>query len=436
MTAPITAILIGAGNRGARVYGEYGLLQPSDIEFVGVAEPDDARRARFSTGHDVNPEFQCASWSELLAKPKLADAAVICTQDQKHIEPTLAALRAGYDVLLENPMATTAADCILLVNEAERLGRTLQICHVLRYAPFFTRLYHIINSGRLGDVITIEHRENVSWWHMAHSYVRGSWSRLNESAPMILAKCCHDLDILVWVMRQSVARLSSFGSLSHYAPAHAPAGATPRCTDNCPAADDCIFYAPRHYDARPARAPSTHPANKSGFGEHPFMLYALDGGNTPDSRWCTLQTSPYGRCVYGAGNDVVDHQVIVMEFERGATCTFTVHGHSDREGRTLRIDGSRATLHGDFAHAPYPQFFTIHDHGSDSAERIDIDPDESGHGGGDPGVIRDFVAGLRGRPSIHQTTARTSLQSHLLAFAAEHSRTHGGVAIEISSFER
>ena len=125
-----------------------------------------------------------------------------------------------------------------------------------------------------------------------------------------------------------------------------------------------------------------------------------------------------------------------MEFERGATCTFTVHGHSDREGRTLRIDGSRATLHGDFAHAPYPQFFTIHDHGSDSAERIDIDPDESGHGGGDQGVIRDFVAGLRGRPSIHQTTARTSLQSHLLAFAAEHSRTHGGVAIEISSFER
>ena len=435
MTSPITAILIGAGNRGARVYGEYGLHQPGDIDFVGVAEPDEARRARFATEHDVEPALHCATWNELLARPKLADAAVICTQDRMHVEPTLAALRAGYDVLLEKPMATSAADCLLLVNEAERLGRTLQICHVLRYAPFFTKLYELVNSGRLGDVITIEHRENVSWWHMAHSFVRGNWRNLSESAPMILAKCCHDLDILVWVMRQSVAHLSSFGSLAHYAPAHAPAGATQRCTDDCPAADACIFYAPRLYNARPAGAPITHPANKGNFEEHAFMLHALDGGRTPESRWRKLQTSQYGRCVYGTDNDVVDHQVIAMEFERGATCTFTMHGHGDREGRTLRIDGTKATLHGDFAHAPHPQFFTIHDHGGEHEERIEIDPGDSGHGGGDAGVIRDFVAGLRGKPSIHQTTARASLQSHMLAFAAEHSRTHGGVAVEMATFE-
>lgn len=431
---PLRLLLIGAGNRGARVYGDYGLHHPHEVEFIGVAEPDPTRRARFATEHDVEPTMQTPSWNELLAMQKQADAVVICTQDQMHVEPTLAALRAGYDVLLEKPMATSAADCLALVTEAERLGRTLQICHVLRYAPFFTKLYEVVNSGVLGEVITIDHRENVSWWHMAHSFVRGNWRNQEQSAPMILAKCCHDLDILTWVMRQTVSRLGSFGSLSHYAHTHAPEHAPARCTEDCPVASECIFYAPRLYHAWPVGAAASHPARSGFFEKHDFMLHALEGGQTPESRWDRLKTSDYGRCVYHCDNDVVDHQVIAMQFERGATCTFTMHGHSDREGRTLRIDGTKATLIGDFAHAPYPQFFTLHPHGTDRVERIDISAGESGHGGGDEGVIRDFLAGLHGKPSIHQTTARASLQSHMLAFASEYSRTHGGVVVDMLKF--
>ena len=420
--SPIEAVMIGAGNRATWSYGPYALQYPDEIRFIAVAEPDAERRRRFASYHDIPAEMQFASWEELAARSQLARAAVNCTQDRAHYASTSALLRAGYDVLLEKPIAPTRGECIALVEEAERLGRLLQICHVLRFTAFFTALYDIVNSGRLGRVITIDHRENVSYWHMSHSFVRGNWSNEALSAPMILAKCCHDLDILVWVMQQRVRRLSSFGGLTHYRPESAPANAPAHCTDGCPAEATCPWYAPRLYDADIHRRSQLEP-----FQPHGFMLTAADMFNTqPEDRWEKLKTSPYGRCVYHCDNDVVDHQTLNLEFEGGATCTFTMHGHSDREGRTLRWDGTRATLYGDFSEGR-PFSLRIVDHGSRREEVIHPTGEGGGHGGGDFGLMRDFVGALNGKRTRHQTTARVSLESHLLAFAAEEARASGRV---------
>ncbi len=423
---PIEAVMIGAGNRATWSYGPYALQHPNEIRFIAVAEPDPERRARFASYHDIPVERQFASWEDVVARPQMARAAVNCTQDRMHHASTLALLAAGYDVLLEKPIAPTREECVALVEAAERLGRTLQICHVLRYTPFFTALYDIVNSGRLGRIITIDHRENVSYWHMSHSFVRGNWRNQALSAPMILAKCCHDLDILIWVMGRRVRRLSSFGSLAHYRAERAaelsPEPIPERCTDGCPIEATCPWYAPHLYGADIHQRSTLERFETRG-----FMLTAADMFNTlPEERWEKLKSSPYGRCVYRCDNDVVDHQTLNLEFEDGATCTFTMHGHSDREGRTLRWDGTRATLYGDFSEGR-PFALRIVDHGSLKEEVLHPAGDGSGHGGGDFGLMRDFVKALNGERTKHQTTARVSLESHLLAFAAEDARREGRV---------
>lgn len=430
---------MGAGNRGAIAYGSYALEHPNELEIVSVAEPDDGRRIRMSTAHDIDPLFQFKHWEDALKGPKLAQTAIITTQDKMHVAPTLAALAAGYDVLLEKPMATTPEECALLVRTAEAFGRTLQICHVLRYTNFFSTLYDIVNSGRLGDIVSIDHRENVAWYHMAHSFVRGNWGNETASSPMILAKCCHDLDILVWVMRKSVRKLTSFGSLFYFKPENAPLGAPMRCQEGCPVAESCMYYAPRIYSAESAN-PQGPIASKFSFTPRVFMQNALDGGNTSAERWEKLKTSPYGRCVYHCDNDVVDRQVIAMEFENGVTCTFTMHGHSDRESRTLRWDGTKATLYAEFGYGEF-QEIRIYDHGVDAdwshskPEILRLMSDASGHGGGDAGIVRDFLLAVRGQSSRRQTSARASLESHLMAFAAEISRKTGQ-SVDFEAYKR
>ncbi|HYN87969.1 MAG TPA: Gfo/Idh/MocA family oxidoreductase [Ardenticatenaceae bacterium] len=412
----ITAVLAGAGQRGHYSYGPYALDRPDELRFVAVAEPNPVRRARFAAAHAIPPERQFASWEELLARGQIANACFNMTQDQSHHPSTVAALAAGYDVLLEKPMATRLADNVELVQAAERAGRLLQVCHVLRYTPFWSTLHEIIASGRLGEIITVEHRENVVYWHMAHSFVRGHWRNVAASSPMILAKCCHDFDLLCWNMGRPVRRLHSFGTLIHFRPEKAPPGATERCTDPCPAGDICPFDARRIYLDRER-------------GQWPISAISED--HSFDGRLHALQTGPYGRCVYKCDNDVVDHQTVNMEFEGGASVVLVMHGHSHEEGRTLRYDGSRATLRGSFTHRGEIE---IHDHLTNRWERIPIDPGIGGHGGGDFGVVRAFLRALRGEERA-MTTAREALESHLLAFAAEESRLNGRV-VDMDDFRR
>jgi predicted dehydrogenase len=444
MSRVVEAILIGAGQRGAEAYGPYAFQSAPDqprLRFIAVAEPEPARRARFALQHGIPPERQFASWEPLLALPQLADAALVCTQDWQHTGPALAALRGGYHVLLEKPMATSAEECRLLVAASEEAGRQLHICHVLRYTTHFARMRAILQSGVLGEVIDVAHRENVSFWHMAHSYVRGSWRSAAQSSPMILAKCCHDFDILLWLLERDCEQLSSAGALTHFRPENAPPGAPDRCLDGCPARDTCPYYAPWIYQDMDAfwrsfadtaggfnrlavrgrlRNPGAFralarvvPAFRRVTGYDGWPLSVLAPAPSPAAIEQALREGPYGRCVYRCDNDVVDHQVALMQFAGGATVTLTMHGHAHTECRTTRIEGS---------------WIQVDEHRSGRRERIDTSPaDPVGHGGGDFALLAAFLRSVLAGGDAARTTASQALASHLLAFAAEKARLEGRV---------
>lgn len=468
MPTPLTAIMIGAGQRGYGAYGLYALAHPDEIRFTAVAEPNDVRRARFAEAHAIPPDRRFRTWEDLLEQGQIADGALVCTMDTLHTDPTLAALEAGYDVLLEKPMANTMVDCVRLVQTAERTERLLQVTHVLRYTDFFSTLHDVVTSGRLGEIITVEHRENVVYWHMAHSYVRGNWRRRDLASPIILAKCSHDFDILTWNLGRC-ARLNSFGSLHHFRAENAPPGAPERCTDGCPGADRCPYFAPRLYhDLIPLyHVARNSPDFREWLGATVMLAFpglvdlirrlvppldrALDYRAWPvstisedtgrEARRRALEAGPYGRCVYHCDNDVVDHQTVNMVFESGASVVLVMQGHSHEEARTMRYEGTRATLRGKFAYG-LDDIIEIHDHYTGEVERIKLRNrgGTMGHGGGDAGVMAAFVHAFRGAGSDADgvaglTTARESLESHLMAFAADRARRENRI-VDMDAFRR
>jgi predicted dehydrogenase len=463
MPEPLTALLFGAGSRGAQAYGPYALANPDQIKFVAVAEPNPVRQERFASEHAIPADRRFESWEDALAIDQMADVVINCTQDQTHAESSIAALQSGYDMLLEKPIANTLVDSFRIVQTAEQQERYLQICHVLRYTDFFQKIKNILGEGKLGQISTISHRENVSSWHMTHSFVRGNWRQLELSSPMILAKCCHDLDLLVWFTGEPAINLSSYGSLRHFRPENAPPGAPGRCTDGCPVESTCPFYAPSIYiELTPFKFAHSQTANPiyrlvgNQSLKNPALTNALsrivpklrelteyqgwprsvicDDPSDEEALLKALKEGPYGRCVYHCDNDVVDHQVVAMEFESGITATLTMHGHSHEEGRTLRIDGSKASLLAKFS--INGSYIEIHDHRSMRTEVIEFPyhVEQVGHGGGDFGIMRDFVHNMNSEPRP-TTSARESLESHLMAFAAEDSRYHQK-QIQMSDFRR
>lgn len=425
MSRPIELVVIGAGGRGGTAYASYALRHPDEVRIVGVAEPDPIRRERMAEAHDIDDSRCFTTWEDLVAAGQLADGAIVATQDQMHVEPAIAAMEAGYNVLLEKPMAHTLEGCVQLVQASERTGRVLQICHVLRYAPFWRKLHEVLESGVIGEIVTVEHRENVAYWHMAHSFVRGNWRNKGLSSPMILAKCCHDLDVLVWNLEQPVKRLSSVGSLMHYRSESVGPEIPHRCTDGCPIEAECPFSAIGIYldyertfpDARQRMiAAGMDPEAPNHW---PFSVLTPDVSQA--GRKQAIETGPYGRCVYHCDNDVVDQQTVLMELESGASVTLVMHGHSNQEHRSMRYDGTKGTLRARVE----PDEIEVNIHGGKS-ERIAIERPTTGHGGGDEGIMNDFVRVLRGEIAP-LTTARVSLESHLLAFAAEAARLSGEV---------
>jgi len=408
----VTAAMIGAGQRGFHVFGEHARAHPEDIEFTAVVDPSPGRRQRFVAAHPKARAFaDVESW---IGAERLADAAIIASPDRHHHKATVAALRAGYDVLLEKPMAATLADSVDLAREADAAGRILAVAHVLRYTPFFRTLHDVISSGRIGDIVTVEHRENVSAFHMAHSFVRGNWSRAATATPMIVQKCSHDFDILCWNLPSPVVRLASMGSLLHFRPDNAPRGAAPRCTAPCPV-ERCPYDARRYL-------------NPAWTG---WPVHVITEDLSQQARRDALESGRWGRCVYTAGSDVVDHQVVTMELESGTSVVLVMHGHSADETRTMRYDGTRATLRARFGS---DSAIEVTDHATGVTAQIPIESVAGGHGGGDDGVLEAFLAAVRWGASL-MTTGRDSLESHVLAFAAEEARA-GGQVLDVSEFRR
>lgn len=413
-----TVAIIGAGNRGS-MYADKCAELGDSFKIVAVAEPIFERREALRIKHNI-PDAMCFETAEkLLAQPKLADIAIIATMDRDHFEPTMAAIDKGYDIMLEKPMSPKPDECVRLKEAAEKKGVFLLICFVLRYTPFFNAIKKIIKDGTIGDVINIQHAENVGNIHQSHSFVRGNWSNEDESSFMLLQKSSHDMDILQWLLEKPCKRVSSFGSLTYFKPENAPDGAPERCIDGCSHADDCYYNAVKLYLE-----------SDSVF----FRTVATRLPNPTDADVeRALRETQYGKCVYRCNNNVVDHQIVNMEFEGGTTVNFTMSAFN-KGGRRIYVMGTKGTIEGNMS----DNFLTIYDFATRSAKQVpftDVLTDEhitGGHGGGDSGVIRELLHICETEP-MPVGDCFHSVESHIVTFAAEHSRLTGTV-VDVDEF--
>jgi predicted dehydrogenase len=411
--APVSLLVIGAGQRGTD-HARWAQRHPDRASVVAVAEPRPARRARFAADHGIAAPDAVADWRQLAGRGRLADAVLICTQDRLHAEPAEAFAALGYHILLEKPMAPDEAGCRRIVAAVEKAGVMCAVGHMMRYTPYTRAVKQIVDSGQLGDIISVQHLEPVGFWHHAHSYVRGNWRRADLATFMLLAKSCHDLDWLAYILGRAPLRVSSFGSLTHFTAANRPDGAADRCVE-CPVEASCPYSAPRLYRDLLDR------------GEHRWPLSVLIEDFTPGALDEALRTGPYGRCVYACDNDVVDHQVVALEFPGPTTATFTMTGFTQAAHRATRLFGTRAELTGDGQAIEVYDFLT-------RATRV-ITPvpagaatTEEGHGGGDAGLMDAFTAAVAtGNRELIASGPRESLASHLAVFAAERARLNGTV---------
>ncbi|MFF4617541.1 Gfo/Idh/MocA family protein [Nonomuraea jabiensis] len=398
----VTLAVVGAGSRGSS-YARHA-AGSGRARVVAVADPLAARRARFPEAAPY------ADWRELAALPRQADAVIIATQDRDHVEPAVRFAELGYDILLEKPMAVSEDDCRRIVEAAARSDAVFAVCHVLRYTPYTRALKALLDEGRIGEIVSIQHLEPVGWWHQAHSYVRGNWRRSDESTFMLLAKSSHDLDWLVHLTGRQVTRVSSFGGLKHFRPDNRPEGAADRCLD-CAVEATCPYSAKRIYLPLAGRA------------EWPVSVLTDDVSEAGVLE--ALRTGPYGRCVYACDNDVVDHQVVNMEFEGGTTASFTMTAFTPALHRQTRIFGTRGWIEGD------GDRLTVFDFVTGREETVDTRPAgdptaRGGHGGGDEGLVDAFLTAVAaGDRSSILSSPGESLHSHLIAWAAERSRLHG-----------
>lgn len=403
----VTAVLLGAGERGRRAYAPFALEHPDELRFVAVAEPDAEKRRQFQQQHGLPDEACFVDYQSFFKNPIGADCALVCTQDRMHAEPATLAMRHGYHVLLEKPMSVTREACEQLAATAHETDRYLMVCHVLRYTPFYTAVKRMLDDGAIGRLMSVHHCESVGYWHFAHSFVRGNWSVAETAAPMILAKCCHDLDLLHWLVGAPWQALSSFGQLSYFCAAGAPEGAPARCTDGCPHARRCLYYAPDLYLGSRTDWP----------------VSAISPDPSLSARRDALLHGPYGRCVYRCDNDVCDHQTVNLLFEGDVTVSMTATAFGTDINRTTLFTGTKGQLEADFAGATV----RLKEHGTGRVEeiRLDVGIDTLGHGGGDWRLLRDFVDTVRDGSGEARTLADDSLVSHIMAFAAERSRLEG-----------
>ena len=399
-----TLVLIGAGARGM-IYAR--LIQKSEsARIIAVAEIKEDRRQHAMRELGLTADAIYNHADDLLAAGRLADACIIATQDRDHYDEAIKALNLGYDLLLEKPISPNADECVHIARLAQEKGCRVAVCHVLRYAPFFVALKNIIDSGELGRVIEIQHNENIGNFHMAHSFVRGNWRNSEEACPIILAKSCHDLDLLVWLTGSRCESVASFGELTYFKESNAPAGSAARCLD-CPAAQTC------RYDARKCYLDTV--------GSWPTTTLTVD--QTDEGVIQALREGPYGRCVYRCDNDVCDHQVSILRFENGVTATFNLSAFTNRVARTMKI----MCEHGEIRASELTgciEVIPFASTGVAETQARTIYPARGGkgHGGGDEGIVRALLNMLSHDGAEMSTNIAASIESHLMAEAAEISR--------------
>ncbi|CAL1545271.1 unnamed protein product [Lymnaea stagnalis] len=412
---PHTCLVIGAGSRGSG-YAVFSKLYPQDMKVVGVAEPNKIRRERMVQAYDIAENKIFTDWRDAAKQEKFADFVIIATVDQDHKDPAVAFARLGYHILLEKPMAVTEKDCREIVDVCREHNVKLAVGHVLRYTAWVNKIKEIITSGQIGDVVSIRHTEPVGFWHFAHSYVRGNWRKEGTSTFSLMAKSCHDLDLInYWMLPQRCVSVSSFGKLSHFTKKDKPAGAGSRCLD-CSVESTCPYSAKRLYLGRV----------KEGHKGWPVSVIS----DIPDIENVTeaLSTGPYGKCVYDTDNDVVSHQVVNFQFEDGATVCFNMVAFTKRLcAREVKIYGTK----GEIAFEDGWKDVQVFDFLTQQTTHHNITsghPNQmGGHGGADFHLMQAFINTLGGKGEMVVTGPEETLNSHLLVFAAEKARVENRV---------
>jgi predicted dehydrogenase len=416
----VSLAILGCGARGAGVYAKLVKeVFSSEAEVVALADPDPERLSLTERLCGVDPSLCFSSGDELLKKGKIADALIIATMDRDHVGYAIKALELGYDILLEKPISPLLEDCLALKKAYLLRPHNVVVCHVLRYNSFYGTLKEVIDSGSLGTVINAEASENVGYWHMAHSFVRGNWRNAETSSPMILQKSCHDMDLFVWLFGSRCESLSSLGSLREFKKENAPKGSTDRCL-TCPL-KDCIF------DARKIYLTNKKTGFCQGNRSWPIVPY-LTPVCTKERILEALEKGPYGRCVYHCDNDVVDHETTLLAMENGVVVSFTMSAFSAHPHRMIKVMGTLGEIQGD----DEENYFVYRNFKSGEEKRIDCAPEAhlQGHGGGDNGLLADFLALEEGKPTPKKLTSLpVSLESHFMCFAAEKSRLQNGTRI-------
>ncbi|EJD00921.1 NAD-binding protein [Fomitiporia mediterranea MF3/22] len=425
---PVTLAIIGCGQRGSG-YAEYALKAPDKCKVVAIAEPRPKTRTAMIAEHAVDPSLVFNTWEELHAASaeslktcgkRLADAIVVAVQDRMHCSVVLAFATQGYDLLCEKPMATTIEDCVRMADAVKKVGIIFGMGHVLRYSPYSRAMSEVIHSGSLGKLINIQHLEPVGYYHFAHSYVRGNWCKEEDACFSLMTKSSHDIDIICSMLAPATPiRVTSFGSLQHFKKSEKPpaAGSATRCLD-CPIESECPYSAKSIYLDRV----------KNGYKGWPSSTI-VDG--VPDIENITeaLQTGPYGKCVYESDNDVVDNQVVNIEFSSGATVSFTMVAFTTLIcDRQTRLHFTHGEIVGDM------ESFTVTDFRVPKLYNPQLEG--GGHGGGDLGLISTFVEAVRTRKQdVLGVDVEGILRSHLTVFAAEKSRREGCV-VNVADFEK
>ena len=423
MNKIFTVGILGVGARGGAVYGRLIKNFPEQFKIVTLCDIREERLKAFGEEFNV-PETNRFTDEKEFFKEKRADLLVIATQDADHVRNCLQAFEKGYDILMEKPITDKKEECEAVLAAQKKYGCKAIICHVLRYAPAFLKAAELIDDGKIGRLVAIDALERVTYWHQAHSYVRGNWRTTKNSAPMILAKCCHDLDLIQYYAKSKCESVSSVGGLTYFTAENAPDGAAKRCME-CTYIESCPYSAKRLYLDR----------YKSVYCPEDYWPYnvLVQAPVTEEKLTEAVKNGPYGRCVFACDNDVVDHQLTLMAFENGVKATLTMTAFTTDDQSQLYGLGRRINFHGTLGEIVLDELsdeVTLMRFGeAKQTFKINALGDMGyGHGGGDFHLIRETYDMLTG-VAKSSTSLEASIESHLIGIAAEESRLQNGKQI-------
>lgn len=401
---PVSIVAIGAGNRTNK-YLEYVKRNPDKVKLVGVVELNDIRRRSIATRFGLSDEQCFTDYHDFFRHPALADAVMICTPENMHFEPAMLAIEAGYHILLEKPIAQTLEECVAIGEAAKKRGVLVAVCHVLRHHPYFMKIKELVDSGELGSIISINHRSAVGVDRSTHGFVRGMWRKEAKTNPMLISKCCHDIDFLLWLTKTRCRKLTSFGSLRWFKRSNAPSGSAERCVD-CKIEPRCPFSAIDLYRVR---------------RDWIANFDVPEGKTIDDVIEEQLHQGLYGRCVYCCDNDVVDHQIVSMEMESEVTINFSMDVFTLKDNRETHICLTEGEIDGDETTLRVKRFRGAVEEVYDFSDIVGT----PFHAGADLNLIADFVdALLEGRGGL-ATSIERSVESHRICYEAERSRREG-----------